>query len=142
MYHPASKEHSNSVTFRTFRRQLFHSSLHHILSSLKTGMHEPQIKQCPDGHFRKFIYRLGPYFADYPEQALLASVVQGWCPRYSAVVKSTSPTDLTEIDVQQALRISITIVVHYLELKNIANCSWKLMMQRWFGGLMDSFAMS
>ncbi|KAJ6548029.1 hypothetical protein B0H10DRAFT_2202662 [Mycena sp. CBHHK59/15] len=34
-----------------------------------------------DGHFRRVIYGLGPYIADYPEQALLTSIVQGWCPR-------------------------------------------------------------
>ena len=25
---------------------------------------------------------VGPYIADYPEQALLACIVQGWCPKY------------------------------------------------------------
>jgi hypothetical protein len=28
------------------------------------------------------IYGLGPYIADYPEQALLACIVQNWCPKY------------------------------------------------------------
>ncbi|KAH9959514.1 hypothetical protein BJV74DRAFT_880098 [Russula compacta] len=27
------------------------------------------------------IYGVGPYIADYPEQALLACVVLGWCPK-------------------------------------------------------------
>ncbi|KAH9975649.1 hypothetical protein BJV74DRAFT_862382 [Russula compacta] len=38
------------------------------------------IHRCPDGHFCRVIYGLGPYIADYPEQALLACIVQGWCP--------------------------------------------------------------
>jgi Plavaka transposase len=31
---------------------------------------------------RLAIYGLGPYIADYPEQVLLANIVQDWCPRY------------------------------------------------------------
>ncbi|KAJ6598504.1 hypothetical protein B0H10DRAFT_1959424 [Mycena sp. CBHHK59/15] len=31
--------------------------------------------------FPRVIYGLGPYIADYPEQVLLTSIVQGWCPR-------------------------------------------------------------
>ncbi|KAJ7076234.1 hypothetical protein B0H15DRAFT_790822, partial [Mycena belliarum] len=34
-----------------------------------------------DGHFRRAIYSLGPYIANYPEQVLLACTVQGHCPR-------------------------------------------------------------
>ncbi|KAF8151393.1 hypothetical protein B0H34DRAFT_664731, partial [Crassisporium funariophilum] len=30
------------------------------------------------------IYGIGPYIADYPEQALLACIVSGWCPRFFA----------------------------------------------------------
>lgn len=41
----------------------------------------PEVARCPDGHFRRVIYGLGPYIADYPEQCLLACIVQNWCPR-------------------------------------------------------------
>ncbi|KAG1743142.1 hypothetical protein EDB19DRAFT_1894810 [Suillus lakei] len=34
-----------------------------------------------DGHYRRVIYGLGPYIADYEEQVLLACIVCGWCPR-------------------------------------------------------------
>ena len=44
-------------------------------------MERPEIVQCADGHFRKVIWGLGPYIADYPEQVLLACVVNNWCPR-------------------------------------------------------------
>jgi hypothetical protein len=64
-----------------FRRQLFHSSLGAILEPLRPAMTTPELTRCPDGHFRRVIYGLGPYIADYPEQALLACVVQGWCPK-------------------------------------------------------------
>ena len=42
----------------------------------------PEILRCPDGHFRRVVYGLSPYIADYPEQALATGVVQGWCPKY------------------------------------------------------------
>ena len=41
----------------------------------------PEVARCPDGHFRRLIYGLGPYIADYPEQTLATGVVQGWCPK-------------------------------------------------------------
>lgn len=77
----ADKAHTKDPTFRKFRRQLFHSSLSKILETLKPGMTTPEILRCSDGHFRRTIYSLGPYIADYPEQALLACIVQGWCTR-------------------------------------------------------------
>jgi hypothetical protein len=49
-------------------------------------MTQPEVVRCPDGHFRKAIYSVGPYIADYPEQALLACVVQDWCTKYVARV--------------------------------------------------------
>ncbi|KAF7336374.1 hypothetical protein MVEN_02186000 [Mycena venus] len=76
-----TREHSGSTAFRKFRRQLFHSSLHKILSPLKPHMTVPRVTRCADGHFRRVIYGLGPYIADYPEQALLTSIVQNWRPR-------------------------------------------------------------
>lgn len=45
-------------------------------------MTTPEVTPCPDGHFRRVVYGLGPYIADYPEQVLLACVVQGKCARY------------------------------------------------------------
>jgi hypothetical protein len=42
----------------------------------------PEAIRFPDSHFRRVIYWLGPYIADYPEQALLACIVQGWCAKY------------------------------------------------------------
>jgi len=77
----ADQKYKDDDKFRMFRCQLFHSSLSTILKPLQTAMTTPEVTQCPDGHFRRVIYGLGPYIADYPEQALLASVVQGWCPK-------------------------------------------------------------
>lgn len=77
----ATREFRDDSDFRKFRRQLLHSSLAKILESLKDGMTTPEVVRFPDSHFRKVIYGLGPYIADYPEQALLACIVQGWCPK-------------------------------------------------------------
>jgi hypothetical protein len=45
-------------------------------------METPDIVRYGDGYYRRTIYGIGPYIADYPEQVLLACVVQGWCPRW------------------------------------------------------------
>lgn len=45
-------------------------------------MKTPRITRCCDGRFHRVIYGVGPYIADYPEQVLLACIVQGWCPKY------------------------------------------------------------
>ncbi|KAF8801821.1 hypothetical protein BYT27DRAFT_7309117 [Phlegmacium glaucopus] len=78
------KQHADSVEFRTFRRNLFHGSLNKILQTLRPGMETPEVLRYGDGYYRRTIYGLGPYIADYPEQVLLACVVQGWCPRCDA----------------------------------------------------------
>ena len=44
-------------------------------------MEMPDIVHYGDGYFRRTIYGIGPYIADYPEQVLLACIMQGWCPR-------------------------------------------------------------
>ena len=78
----ATHQHCDNATFCKFRCQLLHSLLAKILESLKPGMITPEVVWFPDGHFRKVIYGIGPYIADYPEQAMLACIVQGWCPRH------------------------------------------------------------
>ena len=77
---------TNDAKFHKFQYQLFHSSLSKILETLKPGMMTPEILRCYDGHFRRIIYSLGPYIADYPEQALLTCIVQGWCAWYVSMV--------------------------------------------------------
>ncbi|KAF8259050.1 hypothetical protein EI94DRAFT_1618197 [Lactarius quietus] len=74
------KRYSNDKEFRCFRWQLFHSSLACIISSIRPAMTTPELARTPDGHYCRIIYSIGPYIADYPEQALLARIIQGWCP--------------------------------------------------------------
>ncbi|KAI6164204.1 hypothetical protein EDD17DRAFT_1775610 [Pisolithus thermaeus] len=74
------KSIEDTAEFRKFRCQLFHTTLAHILSSLRDGMSKPEVQQCPDGHFRCTAYALAAYIAEYPEQVLLSCLIQGWCP--------------------------------------------------------------
>ena len=77
----ADRKYQDDPQFRKFRRQLFHSSLNRILQALKPAMTQPEVVRCGDDHFRRGIYGLGPYIADYPEQVCLSGIVQGWCPK-------------------------------------------------------------
>jgi hypothetical protein len=43
-------------------------------------MTSPEVVRCPDGRFRRAIFSIGPYIADYQEQVWLAAIVQYWCP--------------------------------------------------------------
>jgi hypothetical protein len=61
---------------------MYQACLAHVFQPLKLGMSTPEVVKCPDGHFRRAVYGLGPYIADYPEQVWLAAIVQGWCPKY------------------------------------------------------------
>lgn len=85
----ADREHEQTPAFRSFRRQLFHASLSTILTPLHPSMTKPEVVMCPDGHFRRAVYTLGPYIADYPEQVLLTGIVGGWCPRYVYLLWTT-----------------------------------------------------
>ncbi|KAF8262289.1 hypothetical protein EI94DRAFT_1704901 [Lactarius quietus] len=66
----ASKEYADKTNLCKFHWQIFHTSLVQILSDLHPHMKTPRITHCCD--------------ADYLEQALLAGIVQGWCPICSA----------------------------------------------------------
>jgi len=77
----ADKAHARSVQFRQFRRKLYHTSISIILESLRPGETSPEVYRCPDGHYRRVMWGIGPYLADYPEQVLLACVVQDWCAK-------------------------------------------------------------
>lgn len=81
LYPLAEKQDADCAKFRKFRRQLFHTTLAKILQPLKIYMSKPDVVRCADGHYRRAIYGIGPYIADYPEQCLIAAVVQRWCPK-------------------------------------------------------------
>ncbi|KAI0362819.1 hypothetical protein OH77DRAFT_1442803 [Trametes cingulata] len=85
------REAKDDDEFRLFKKQLYHFALARILEPLRPAMMTPRIMRCPDGHYRRAIFELGPFIADYPEQVYLAGIVQGWCPKCLA-----RPEDLAE----------------------------------------------
>jgi len=76
------RKYDDDPVFRKFKRQLYHATLTTILKPLRPGMTKPVVRRCPDGHYRRVIYDLAGFIADYPEQVVLAGTVSGWCPRY------------------------------------------------------------
>ena len=44
-----------------------------------------KVIKCPDGHFRRAIFSLRPYIADYPEQVWLTGIVSNWCLKYVTI---------------------------------------------------------
>jgi hypothetical protein len=79
------RRYNENPRFRTFKRQLYHASVSAILRPLRQGMVTPVVRICPDGHFRRVIYDMIAFIADYPEQVLLTNIVQDWCPRCTAM---------------------------------------------------------
>jgi hypothetical protein len=45
-------------------------------------MTNPDIVQCPDQHFRRVLYGLGPHISDYPEQVAVSWILTNWCATY------------------------------------------------------------
>lgn len=76
-----AQEQAKDKEFCVFRKQLYHAAITQILSPLGAGMTEPHVLRCPDGHFRRTIFEIGPFIADYPEQVYLSAIVQNWCPK-------------------------------------------------------------
>ncbi|KZV62312.1 hypothetical protein PENSPDRAFT_692611 [Peniophora sp. CONT] len=87
---PKGTSADDTEEFRIFKKQLYHDSIKRVLDPLKPYMTTPRVTLCPDGHYRKVIYSVGPFIADYPEQVYLTGIVSGWCPKCLA--------DLTESD--------------------------------------------
>ncbi|KAK0460894.1 uncharacterized protein EV420DRAFT_1619442 [Desarmillaria tabescens] len=81
----SDRKYDDDPVFRTFKKQLYHQSIAVILQSLKPAMMEPVIRRCPDGHFRRVIYNLASFIADYPEQVLLSGIVSRWCTKCTAL---------------------------------------------------------
>ncbi|KAF8210576.1 hypothetical protein K438DRAFT_2011932 [Mycena galopus ATCC 62051] len=79
-----SKKHRKKPAYQHFVRQMYHACLARVFEPLRTAMTTPEVVRCADGHFRRVIYGLGPYIADYPEQVWLSCIVQNWCPKCDA----------------------------------------------------------
>ncbi|KAG6894908.1 hypothetical protein C0992_004017 [Termitomyces sp. T32_za158] len=108
------RQYTNDESFRKFRRQLMHTSLRVILEPLRPFMTEPRVTKCPDGHFRRVIYGIGPYIADYPEQCLLTSIVSDWCPRCTG-----TPENLDQPEALPRTQEYTELLIRYLDLKTL-----------------------
>ncbi|KDQ54264.1 hypothetical protein JAAARDRAFT_196640 [Jaapia argillacea MUCL 33604] len=73
-----------TAAFQKFSQQLYHTCLARVFAPLKPAMTTPKVIRCPDRHFRRAVFGLGPYIANYPEQVWLAGVVSRWCPKCDA----------------------------------------------------------
>ncbi|KAG2070384.1 hypothetical protein BDR04DRAFT_1128492 [Suillus decipiens] len=60
---------------------------------LQHGMTTPVVQHCPDGHYHRVIYDLSAFIADYPEQVMLADIVQNWCAKPIETLPSTELWD-------------------------------------------------
>ncbi|TFK79473.1 hypothetical protein K466DRAFT_505488 [Polyporus arcularius HHB13444] len=98
----------DSEEFRVFKKQLYHHAIAFILSPLRPGMTTPEVVVCPDGHYRRAIFELGPFIADYPEQVYLSGVVYGWCPKCLAL-----PDELEQIGDPRFRALTDHLCAHY-----------------------------
>ncbi|KAI9450796.1 hypothetical protein BJY52DRAFT_1125681 [Lactarius psammicola] len=76
-----SKSQRKRAEFQRFCRQLYHNCLEVVFEPLRRYMTTPTVVKCPDGQFRRAIFGLGPYIADYPEQVWLTGIVSNWCAK-------------------------------------------------------------
>ncbi|KAF8883641.1 hypothetical protein CPB84DRAFT_1850916 [Gymnopilus junonius] len=73
---------------------------------------DAQFRKFSNGHYCKVIYGLGPYIANYPEQALLACVIQGWCPKCTSLPDKLD--DPGEADAHMSMQIRSLMDIHEL----------------------------
>ncbi|KAE9387543.1 hypothetical protein BT96DRAFT_981388 [Gymnopus androsaceus JB14] len=71
--HP-DRKYDKDPNFRVFKKKLYHASIAAILQTLKPGMKTPVIRKCPDGDFRRVLYDLAAFIADYPEQVYVSDI--------------------------------------------------------------------
>ncbi|KAI6040530.1 hypothetical protein EDC04DRAFT_2867574 [Pisolithus marmoratus] len=88
-----TREHAGKDTFHKFQCQLFHSSLGCILKTFKPSIEKPEVIPFGDGHHQHVIYGIGPYIADYEEQALLTCIVCNRCPQCLAYHNNLDKND-------------------------------------------------
>ncbi|KAL0058854.1 hypothetical protein AAF712_014433 [Marasmius tenuissimus] len=104
-----SKKHREKAEFKEFCRQLYHACLTAVYEPLRAGMTTPEVVLCPDGHYRKVIYGIGPYIADYPEQVWLAGIVQGWCAKCDATPDNLDETPHTHLRSRTTREFMVTV---------------------------------
>ncbi|KAI5999626.1 hypothetical protein EDD15DRAFT_2386382 [Pisolithus albus] len=108
-----TREHAGTPAFRNFKRQLFHSSLTRILHSLRRPMKIPETVLFGDNYYRRVVYALAAYIADYEEQVLLSCIVRNWCP------KCLAHRDNLDEDALRRTREHSDIVIEEFELRKL-----------------------
>ena len=87
---PGARKDTDTEEFRYFKQTLTHEAIANILLSIKPFTTTPDIIQCPNQHFRRAIYGLGPHISDYPEQAGATWILLNWCPTYIMLIFTCS----------------------------------------------------
>ncbi|KAH6908107.1 hypothetical protein BKA70DRAFT_1104154 [Coprinopsis sp. MPI-PUGE-AT-0042] len=105
-----SKRQKKQKDFKRFVRQMYHACIARIFTPLKPGMKAPEVMRCPDGHFRRAVYSIGPIIADYPEQVWLAGIVQNWCPKCFA-----RPEDLDNPNARRRTQCKSEVLLRYFD---------------------------
>ena len=67
--------------FKDWKRGVFHDILMNTLEPLRRVMEDGINLMCPDGQRRLCFPVLAQYIADYEEQRVLASILNGYCPK-------------------------------------------------------------
>ncbi|KAF9062687.1 hypothetical protein BDP27DRAFT_1385099 [Rhodocollybia butyracea] len=77
--------------------------------AIPKGMTIPVICHCPDGHFRRCIYDLAAFIADYPEKVLLAGIsVSSWCPKCTS-----QPSNLDQISPRRSCEHTAVLIEQF-----------------------------
>ncbi|KAI5989472.1 hypothetical protein EDC04DRAFT_2873162 [Pisolithus marmoratus] len=76
---------SDKTTVSVATGQHDYYPLYLSIGNIHNNMHRPDHVRFGDHHYRWVVYGLGPYIADYEEQALLACIVRNWCTRCLAM---------------------------------------------------------
>ncbi|KAF8130555.1 hypothetical protein EV363DRAFT_1399062 [Boletus edulis] len=72
LHNTAHRAHKNGITLIAF------------LAMPQSKSAASTLMRFSDGYFRRVIFSLGPYIADYEEQVLLACIVRNWCVKCMA----------------------------------------------------------
>ncbi|THU98715.1 hypothetical protein K435DRAFT_856353 [Dendrothele bispora CBS 962.96] len=82
-----NRKQKKKVAYQHFCQQMYHACLSMALQPLKPGMTqlEYDVVKCPDGHFQRAMYEIGPYIGDYPEQTKGDDIIDDIDRRLSAV---------------------------------------------------------
>ena len=108
------------------------------LETLKPFMHDWDVVQCSDHHFRQAIYSLGPFIADYPEQTSVSGIVYNWCVTLVSLITQHQNHLFTKLGVTLNPMIS-TIPMQVPEHENEQLLSLGMRTQNLYGSNMGLF---